>query len=281
MQAEALIDVGAQLGEGPRWDASRHRLLWVDIEGRALHVWDGTEDRALPCGARVGAAAPTGTGEVLVALADRLAFVGEDGGLRDAAPFPHGPELRMNDGACDPEGRFWVGSMRLDEGPGDAALYRYDGGELVTVLTGISLSNGIGWSPDASLMYYVDSPTQRIDVFDYDGGLANRRPFATIDAADGLPDGLAVDHEGGVWLGLWGGRAVRRYDPAGRLEATIDVPAENVTACCFGGADGRTMFITTAAPDGRVYVAEPGVSGPPATPFRSTAPSDAEPTSAR
>ena len=96
-----------------------------------------------------------------------------------------------------------------------------------------------------------------------------------------MPDGLAVDDEGGVWLALWGGCAVRRYDPAGRLDATIDVPAENVTACCFGGADGRTMFITTAAPDGRVYVAEPGVSGPPATPFRSTAPSDAEPTSAR
>ena len=281
MEANALIDVRAQLGEGPRWDAPRRRLLWVDIEGRALHAWDGSEDRAFPCGARVGAASPTETAEVLVALADRLAFVDADGSLRDAAPFPHGPELRMNDGACDPAGRFWVGSMRLDEGPGDAALYRYDGREVVTVLTGISLSNGIGWSPDGSLMYYDDSPTQRVDVFDYDGELANRRPFVTVDRADGTPDGLAVDDEGGVWVALWGGRAVRRYDPAGRLEATIDVPAEYVTACCFGGADGRTMFITTAAPNGRVYVAEPGVSGPAATPFRSTAPSDAEPTSAR
>ncbi len=281
MEAEILIDVRAQLGEGPRWDAPRRRLLWVDIEGRALHAWDGSDDLAFPCGARVGAAAPTETVEVLVALADRLAFVDADGGLQDAAPFPHGAELRMNDGTCDPDGRFWVGSMRLDESPCDAALYRYDGRELVTVLTEISLSNGIGWSPDASLMYYVDSPTQRIDVFDYDGELAGRRPFVTIDRADGVPDGLAVDDEGGVWLALWGGRAVRRYDPAGRLEATIDVPAENVTACCFGGADGRTMFITTAAPDGRVYVAAPGVAGPAATPFRSTAPSDAEPTSAR
>jgi len=173
MKADVLIDIRAQLGEGPRWDAPRRRLLWVDIEGCALHAWDGSDDRALPCGARVGAAAPTATGEVLVALADRLAFVGEDGTLRDAAPFPHGPELRMNDGACDPEGRFWVGSMRLDEGPGDAALYRFDGRELVTVLTGIDLSNGIGWSPDHSLMYYVDSPTRRIDVFDYDGEAVN------------------------------------------------------------------------------------------------------------
>jgi sugar lactone lactonase YvrE len=281
MQAEVLIDVRATLGEGPRWDAPRQRLLWVDIEGRGLHVWDGSNDRTLAVDNRIGAAAPTTGAAMLVALADRLALLDDSGALRDLTPIPHSSELRLNDGVCDDRGRFWVGSMRIDEAPHDAALYRYDGGELVPVLTGVSLSNGIAWSPDRTLMYYVDSPTQRIDVFDYDGEASNRRPFVAIDPADGTPDGLAVDDEGGVWLALWGGSSLRRYDAAGQLDGTIDVAAERVTASCFGGADGRTMFITTAAPDGRVYVCEPGVSGPPAAPFVSTAPSEAEPTSAR
>ena len=205
VRAEVLIDVRAALGEGPRWDAPRQRLLWVDIEGRSLHVWNGSRDRALAVGARIGAAAPTAGAEVLVALADRLALVDESGALCDLVAVPHSVEHRLNDGVCDDQGRLWVGSMRIDEAPGEAALYRYDGGDLVTILTGVSLSNGIGWSPDRTQMYYVDSPTQRIDVFDYDGEPTNRRPFATIDDAEGTPDGLAVDDEGGVWLSLWGG----------------------------------------------------------------------------
>ena len=282
MQPEILIDVRARLGEGPRWDAERSRLLWVDIEPGELHVWDGAEDRKTACGARVGAAAPTTDGETLVALAHCLAFVAEDGSIRAAHPFPHSAELRTNDGACDPQGRFWVGSMRVDERGREGALYRYDGRELVTMVEGIGLSNGLDWSPDRSLMYYVDTPTQRIDVFDYDGEIANRRPFVEIAPEDGFPDGLAVDDEGGVWLALWGGHAVRRYGADGRLEAQVELPAAHVTACCFGGPTRRTLFITTAAPDGRLYVVEDaGVAGPPATPFRSTAPSDAEPTSAR
>src|SRR5579885_3853026 len=132
MRAEILIDVAATLGEGPRWDAERSGLLCVDIE-------------------------PGEGGGILVALADRLAFVGEDGAIRGAHPIPHSAELRMNDGACDARGRFWVGSMRLDERGWDGALYRYDGRELVTVLDGVGLSNGIGWSPDGTLMYYVDT----------------------------------------------------------------------------------------------------------------------------
>jgi sugar lactone lactonase YvrE len=137
-------------------------------------------------------------------------------------------------------------------------------------------------------MYYVDTPTYAVDVFDYDvgsGSLENRRRFAAIETdADG-PDGLTVDDEGCVWVAIYGGSAVRRYDPAGRLEREVTVPAKNVTSCCFGGEDGDLLFITSAAPDGRVFVHEPGVTGPPATPFdagllESTAPSEADPTSA-
>ena len=186
----------------------------------------------------------------------------------------------MNDGACDPDGRFWIGSLELEFAPDAGSLYRYDG-ELVEVLAGVSLSNGLGWSPDGARMYYVDSLTYRIDAFDFDGLPGNRRPFIRIDRNDGIPDGLAVDDEGGVWIALWGGACVRRYDADGRLDEVLEIPARRVTACCFGGADGRQLFVTSAAPDGRVFVADVGVSGPPAQPFRSTAPSDAEPTSSR
>ena len=273
---EVAIESNAQLGEGPRWDAAARRLLWVDIERGELHSFDGA-DHVTQLGARVGAATPTDDGEVLVALADRLAFVGP-GGVRPAAVFPHGPEVRTNDGACDANGRFWIGTNRLDFAAGGGALYRFDR-ELELVLDDITLSNGLGWSPDGTRMYYIDSMTFRVDVFDFDGGISNRRPFVVVDEADGIPDGLAVDDEGGVWVALYGGSAVRRYSPNGVLDEVVPVPAENVTACCFGGDTGRSLFITTAAPDGRVYVADAGVSGPPAQPFRSTAPSDAEPTS--
>ena len=275
---EVAIESNAQLGEGPRWDAAARRLLWVDIERGELHAFDGT-DHVTQLGTRVGTATPTDDGEVLVALADRLAFVGRDG-VRAAAVFPHGPEVRTNDGACDPNGVFWIGTNRLDFAHGGGALYRFDG-ELELVLDEITLSNGLGWSPDGTCMYYIDSLTYRVDVFDFDGGISNRRPFVVLDESDGTPDGLAVDDEGGVWVALYGGSAVRRYSTDGALEEVVPVPAENVTACCFGGDDGRSLFITTAAPDGRVYVADAGVSGPPAQPFRSTAPSDAEPTSRR
>ena len=148
---------------------------------------------------------------MLVALADRLAIVDvATGALEPLADLPHAhPGLRANDGAVDPAGRFWVGTMAEDESPDKGALYRFDG-SLTTVLEPISLSNGLDWT--GSRMYYVDSPTKRIDVMDYDGEVANRRPFATIEEGVGVPDGLVVDDEGGVWLALYGGAQVRRYD---------------------------------------------------------------------
>ena len=271
MSVEVYVDSRARLAEGPRWDAESGVLLWVDIEGGEVH----RGEEVLRFDERVGAVAPVGGGGLLVATASRLVLDGVT-----VAEFPHADDLRANDGVCDDRGRLWIGTMALDERDGDAALYRFDG-KLVRILDGVGMSNGIGWSPDRTRMYYVDSLTRRVDVFDYDGEIANRRPFVAIDRDDGVPDGLAVDDEGGVWVALWGGSCVRRYDPDGALDGQLAIPAENVTACCFGGADGRSLFVTTGAPDGRVYVVDVAVSGPPAQPFRSTAPSDAEPTSAR
>jgi sugar lactone lactonase YvrE len=285
---EVAVRANAKLAEGPRWDAAGRRLLWVDIEGCDLHVLEGGEDRAIALDAMVGAAAPTASGAVLVALADRLALVDlADESVRTLVRLPHGPRLRSNDGACDAAGRFWIGTMGLDQAPGAGALYRFDG-TLERVLEGVTLSNGLGWTHGDTLMYYIDSPVQRVDIFDFElasGRVEGRRPFVSIDKSDGIPDGLAVDDEGGVWVALYGGGRVHRYDERGRLDAVLEVPAENVTSCCFGGDDGRSLFVTTAAPDGNVYVTEPGVSGPPAHVFHTggtrTAPSEAEDTSAR
>ena len=268
---ELALDAKAALAEGPRWDARIARLLWVDIEGCALHRFDPAtgEDEAWPTPSRVGAAAPTQDPQrVLVALEDQLAIVDTDTGtLESLAEIPHAHSgLRANDGAVDPEGRFWVGTMALDESPHKGALYRYAGGELTTVHAPISLSNGLDWIGDR--MYYVDSPTKRVDRFDYDGEVSNRRPFAHIEEGVGVPDGLVVDDEGGIWLALYGGAQVRRYSPDGELTEKLAVPADNVTACWFAGSQ---LFITTArSPQplgGGLFVAEPGVSGPAARAF--------------
>ena len=195
--AELLLRAGAALAEGPRWDARTRRLLWVDIDGCAMHEYDPStgEDRAVGLPAKVGSAAPTNDpGQVLVALADRLAIVDRaTGDLEPLAAFPHRRAgMRANDGAVDPAGRFWVGTMCEDEAPDLAALYRFDpDGSLTTVLEDVSLSNGLTWPADERRMYYVDSPTLRIDVLDYDnatGAVEHRRPFATIEAGVGVPE---------------------------------------------------------------------------------------------
>jgi sugar lactone lactonase YvrE len=266
--AEPVGPLTARLGEGPRWDAEAGRLLWVDIEGGLLHAGDRTID----CGAMVGAVAPWAGDVVLAALADGLAAVDVAGGsVRRLAEFPHGrPGMRSNDGACDAAGRFWIGTMALDESRGAGALYRYDAdGSLHTVLTEITLSNGLGWDAANRLMYYVDSPTQRIDVFDFDvasGTVENRRPFAVIPEADGIPDGLAIDDQGGIWVALHGGAQVRRFDPDGSVSGSVEVPVPKVTACCFAGS---RLFVT--ARDG-LYALDVPYSGPPARPFGGVLP---------
>jgi sugar lactone lactonase YvrE len=266
--AERASSVKAVLGEGPRWDAEAQQLLWVDIEGGLLHAGD----RTIEGGSMVGAVAPWAGGTVLVALADALAAVNvADGSVQRLAEIPHRePGMRCNDGACDPAGRFWIGTMALDERPGVAALYCYDlDGTLHTMLEDISLSNGLGWDAGGRLMYYVDSPTQRIDVFDFDvasGAVANRRPFAVIPEADGVPDGLAVDDEGGIWVALHGGGEVRRFDPDGGLSGRVEVPVPTATACCFAG---QRLYVT--ARDG-LYALDVPYSGPPARPFGGAPP---------
>jgi sugar lactone lactonase YvrE len=175
----------------------------------------------------------------------------------------------MNDGACDSGGRFWAGSMRLDEGAGGACLYRLDPDHRVhTVCEGVTVSNGLAWSLDDTLLYYVDTPTSAIDVFDFDPATGAATGRRTLTKVDGHPDGLTADAEGFLWVAFWGGGQVRRYSPEGELAEVVDVPAAHTTKPAFGGADLRDLYITTAAGDdphaGGLFVARPGVAGLPA-----------------
>jgi sugar lactone lactonase YvrE len=186
---------------------------------------------------------------------------------------------RMNDGNCDSAGRLWAGTMGLNEEPGAGALYRLDPDLTVTcVLDRVGESNGIDWSPDDRLMYYVDSLERRVDAFDFDlasGAIANRRPFAVIDEGEIVPDGLTVDADGGVWVALWGGSQLREFAPDGSLARVVTLPTRQITSCAFGGPELEDLYVTSArewlAPDvlarepeaGSLFVCRPGVRGRP------------------
>ena len=251
---DLIFDAGDELGEGVTWDAAHRRLISVDIMRGRVHLVDPEtgDARTIEVGQPVGAAVPYRRDALMVAVRDGFARLDLDTGRLTFVAHVEldKPGQRMNDGACDAAGRFWAGTMCMQERPGLGALYRLDpDGSTHTMIAGVSISNGIDWSPDQSRMYYVDSPTQRIDVFDFepiDGAISNRRALAGIDAADGSPDGLTVDAEGAIWLALWGGAAIRRYLPDGRLDRVVHLPVTHPTTCAFGGPDLTDLFITSA-----------------------------------
>jgi sugar lactone lactonase YvrE len=269
----------AALGEGPCWEPAEGALYWTDIPAHRVHrlAADGAHT-AWDTGQPVGAIVPRASGGL--ALAAKDGFWAMDPGSGQLALLAHVepdvPGNRMNDGACDRAGRFFAGTMAEDECPGAGTLYRLGPDHALTpVLRDVSISNGIGWSLDESRMYYVDSLTRGIDVFDYDaasGAIGNRRVFTAVGGDGVVPDGLAVDADGCVWLALWGGGALVRYRPDGRLEQTLEIPAACVTSCAFGGTDLATLYITTAAGPGAcggaLFSCRPGATGLPASPFR-------------
>jgi sugar lactone lactonase YvrE len=267
----------AELGEGPCWDAAGGTLYWVDVPVGRVHALDADGQlRSWEAGQPVGAVALRAAGGLVLAAAD--GFLTLDTGTGAVAPLvgvDHGPAIRMNDGACDRAGRFYAGSMAADESPGMGALYRLDPDHRLTrLMTGIGISNGIGWSPDDRQMYYVDSLDHRLDVLDYDpvtGEVGERRPVADIGGGGVVPDGLTVDADGGVWVAVWGGGVVHRFTPDGALTATVELPAAYVTCPTFGGEDLETMYITTAAGAGegagRLFAFRPGVAGQPTYPY--------------
>jgi sugar lactone lactonase YvrE len=290
MTVHLAQDARATIGEGPVWDERSGRLHWVDIPAGLIHRFspaDGS-DAVLAVGQPVGSLGLGSHDGLVLSTSDGFGLMspGSEQIERLIEVEQHLPSNRMNDGRCDPAGRFWAGTMAWEHTPGAGALYRLEqlGPSLTVtrVLGGLTVANGIDWSLDGRLMYYIDSPTQRVDVFDFDldtGTISNRRSFAEIPAAEGLPDGMMVDADGYVWVALFGAGKLRRYAPTARIDREILLPVTLVTSAAFGGADLADLFITTAkhrltpterdrqAHAGSLFVCRPGPTGRPASRF--------------
>ena len=281
---EVVIGPGARLGEGPVWDARSGRLAWIDVLSSQILLTDVAtpQTEVIEVPSHVGAVAPRAAGGFVAALQDGFWVVGDGPTRRITSVAEAGPSLRFNDGKCDPAGRFWAGTMAYDEKPGAGALYRLDpDGRASLVLDGVTISNGLAWSLDGLTMYYIDTPTRRIDAFSFSPGtgeISDRRPVISIPAELGLPDGLTIDAEGGLWVALWGGAAVHRYVD-GRLDAVVTLPISQPTSCAFGGENLDELYVTSAREGlsleqreaqplaGAVFRVRPGVRGLPAAVF--------------
>jgi sugar lactone lactonase YvrE len=254
-EVDLVLAAHAEVGEGPVWDPDRNLLVWVDITRNAVHQYSpgSGHDDVIPVGRHVGAAAPRTRGGLVLALQDGFGLLETDTGRVEiiAGTEADKPGNRMNDGKCDSAGRFWAGTMSYNLAAGAGSLYRLDADHQVsTVLSNLTLSNGLGWSPDDRTMYFIDSVTQGIDVFAYDattGSIRSRRRLIEISKEQGMPDGMAVDADGCIWVALWGGWAVQRYTPDGHLDRVVRLPVGQVTSCAFGGWDLGDLYITTAA----------------------------------
>ncbi|GAB2741547.1 SMP-30/gluconolactonase/LRE family protein [Kitasatospora kifunensis] len=292
-RAVPVVHARAEVGESPLWDPRADVLWWTDIPRGRLHRFDpatGTDTVPYPDlpGPLSAVALRTGGG-LLAAHGHQVLGLGPVGqGLADGrepdpvarVPLPS-PDHRLNDGRVDPLGRFWVGTMSTTGVSGTSALYRIDpDGRSTPQLTGVSISNGLDWSPDGRLAYYADSPTGEVAVLDCaDPGRPPRRVGTLTRFTHCVPDGLAVDAEGCVWVALFNGWAVHRYRPDGTLDAVVPLPVAKVTSCAFGGAGLDTLYITTASRlldaaelaqqplAGSLFACRPGVTGLPGHAF--------------
>jgi sugar lactone lactonase YvrE len=275
--AEQLTAPLAVHAEGPVWYPGWGGLRWVDmLAGDILHLTDAGAVERWSVGRVAAAFRPRAGGGVVIATERDFVVADEAGGpVRTVAQVFTDPAIRFNEGGCDPSGNFIVGTMAYAETPGAGSVYRLSpAGSVDVVLSGVTISNGLAWTADGTTAYYNDTRTQRIDAFSWDPerGLHDRRPFVQVDEADGGPDGLTVDAEGGVWTALYGGGAVRHYDRTGVLDGVIDVAAPQVTACTLGGDRLDRLFITTSREGedearypsaGAVFVADVGTPGLP------------------
>lgn len=284
-RTDVVVRQAGQLCEGPLWDARIEALLWVDIPLGLVHRLDvatGADVVVREVGAPVGCLALRETGGYVVATERGVVVADDDWAtIEQIADLPGQPaHTRTNDGACDPWGCFWVGTLSHDDRQtvdSGGALYRIASDHTVhQVLDGVSVSNGIDWAPDSSAMYYADSGTGRVDAFDVDptdGHIGGRRALLEIELPGAVPDGLTVDAEGFLWVALWDGGRVRRYTPDGRLDREVLLPVDRATSVAFGGPSLDALYVTTArhglseaALDaqplaGSVFVHDPGVRG--------------------
>lgn len=255
-QAELVIDAKNLLGEGPWWDADSQKLYWVDIDRQRIHWYEPATDVCddIVVDQLISATAPTNSsGQLICAMQNGLYMLDLQTGKTEQICDPESDlhENRFNDGKCDPAGRFWAGTMNMTGERFTGALYCLDPYlGCRKVLSGISISNGLGWSPDQTTMYYIDTPTREITSFSYDlheGAIGEKKVVVRFSEEQGVPDGMTIDAEGMLWVASWGGGQVTRWDPSsGECLETIIVPASQVTSCAFGGKKMDELYITTA-----------------------------------
>lgn len=285
---ELALKTNAQLGEGAYWDHKTQRLYWVDILGKTVYQFDPETkvNLGFDMPSRVGTVVPQTDSTIVVALEDGIYVKNmvSDALIRISDVEADRPENRFNDGKCDPNGNLWVGSMNLAETDPTGSLYKVaPDGTTTAMLPHVTISNGIVWSKDETTMYYIDTPTAVIRAFDFDketATISNERIAVRVSDTLGYPDGMAIDNQDHLWVGMWNGNAVLCFDPqTGQVIDRIEVPAHNVTSCAFGGPDLDELFITTASVDmtadersayplaGSVFRVKPGVSGVPSAQF--------------
>ena len=283
-----VVDAKAALGETPVWSTDENRLYWIDCMASAIHSYDPAtaEDAVMPVviDGYLGSVSLRAKGGLLL-LAGKSLWTLDAG---SAAPH-HLAEIEedaadnlVNDGKCDPAGRFWFGTMHAAESEPTGALYRFDGSEVVKIDQGFICANGLGWSPDGKTFYLVDMMPGQVLAYDYDpasGTVANRRTLFTIPAAEGMPDGLCVDSEGGIWVAHWNGWCISRWSPDGQRLLTLEVPVQRPTCPVFGGPGLATLYLTSSAADlsveslaqgprsGGLFEIDAGVRGTPIAPF--------------
>ena len=254
MNPELLYDTQATLGEGPIWDARTQTLYWLDILNKRIYAGG---DVLVELDEFIGCIAPRKHGGLV--LTKRFSFwtldqtQGEPASVRTnlIAPLTDEPSNnRFNDGKCDPRGRFLAGTMDMNETDPTGSLYSFDGKVVTKILGDITISNGMAWSPDHKTFYYIDTPTRIVRAFDYDletGAIANSRKVIYVPESLGWPDGMTSDTEGNLWIAMWGGAKMTKWNPnTGELLEQIPVPAKNVSSCVFGGKNMNELYMTSA-----------------------------------
>lgn len=231
------------------WDSRTHSLYWIDILKKRIYC---RGEVLIQLDDLIGCIAPRKRGGLI--LADRVGFASLDLDslkLTDlSAPGNEPSNNRFNDGKCDPRGRFLAGTMDMGESDPCGSLYSFDGKSITKLLSHVTISNGMAWSPTYKTFYYIDTPTREVKAFDYDldtGAIANPRLAVHVPAELGWPDGMTSDTNGHLWIAMWGGAQVTRWDPnTGRLLEQIPVPAKNVSSCIFGGTHRNELYLTSA-----------------------------------
>ncbi|GAB4542809.1 MAG: SMP-30/gluconolactonase/LRE family protein [Anaerolineales bacterium] len=248
MQTQLLFNAQATLGEGPAWDEKTQSLYWVDIPQKKIYC--GVEPLA-ELDATVGCLAPSANGNLILGLGRGVAtFEILSRRAHSLAALDEPRNNRVNDGKCDPAGRFLFGTMDMLERDASGALYSFNGENVTRLLSGIRISNGLAWSPDYKTFYYIDTPTRQVQAFDYDlasGSLSNPRIAIRMPESFGFPDGMTSDSQGCLWVACWGGAQVTRWNPnTGELLERVPVPALHTSACVFGGKKRNELYVTSA-----------------------------------